>query len=345
MKKGLTALVLLIFLTSSLSGCLSNNDTVTNANGSDSETNPSQDGGLICIEHDGLERCWEKHVPENLDPGVPVPLIVDVHGYSSTSSTHMDLSGFNEIANTEGAIIVYPNGVPGKNLPTDPDENQAWNAGWCCAHASRDNIDDVGFITRVIEMTIEQENINSSRIYASGWSNGCAMVQRLAMEMSHVLAAVGCMSHYLITDYVDDYSPIPIMEVHGFLDNVVLYETSLLSLPWAEDMWTNPESVDTGAIENMHEWASYNQCTDSMKTFETNEFFTIQGFDECENDAIVRLMTIFAAQHNPYANDNADGSLGTQGFVQTSEHVWDFLIQHSKEEAIDTEAPLSRNRL
>ena len=345
MKKGLTALVLLIFLTSSLSGCLSNNDTVTNANRSDSETNPSQDGGLICIEHDGLERCWEKHVPENLDPGVPVPLIVDVHGYSSTSSTHMDLSGFNEIANTEGAIIVYPNGVPGKNLPTDPDENQAWNAGWCCAHASRDNIDDVGFITRVIEMTIEQENINSSRIYASGWSNGCAMVQRLAMEMSHVFAAVGCMSHYLITDYVDDYSPIPIMEVHGFLDNVVLYETSLLSLPWAEDMWTNPESVDTGAIENMHEWASYNQCTDSMKTFETNEFFTIQGFDECENDAIVRLMTIFAAQHNPYANNNADGSLGTQGLVQTSEHVWDFLIQHSKEEAIDTEAPLSKNRL
>ncbi len=53
----------------------------------------------------------------------------------------------------------------------------------------------------------------------------------------------------------------------------------------------------------------------------------------CENDAIVRLMTIFAAQHNPYANNNADGTPGTQGLVQSSELVWDFLIQHTKEEA------------
>ncbi|MEC7253399.1 MAG: hypothetical protein VXV89_00340, partial [Candidatus Thermoplasmatota archaeon] len=106
MRRGLSALVLLLFLSSTLSGCLSSNDTLTHDGEGDSETNPSQDGGLFCIEHDGLERCWEKHVPENLDPDVPVPLVVDVHGYSSTSSTHKDLSGFNEIANIEGAIVV-----------------------------------------------------------------------------------------------------------------------------------------------------------------------------------------------------------------------------------------------
>ena len=188
MRRSLSALVLLLFLSSALSGCLSNTDTTTKDE-EDSGTTPSQNGGLFCTEHDGLERCWEKHVPENLDPDVPVPLVVDVHGYSSTSSTHKDLSGFDEIADSESAIVVYPNGVLGKNLPTDPDENQAWNAGWCCAHASRDNIDDVGFISKIIELTIEEENIDADRIYASGWSNGCAMVQRLAMEMSHVFAA------------------------------------------------------------------------------------------------------------------------------------------------------------
>ena len=107
----MSALVLLLFFSSTLSGCLSNTDTRTNDEEDDSGTTPSQDGGLFCIEHDGLERCWEKHVPENLDPDVPVPLVVDVHGYSSTSSTHKDFSGFNEIANSEGAIVVYPNGV------------------------------------------------------------------------------------------------------------------------------------------------------------------------------------------------------------------------------------------
>ena len=80
MRRSLSALVLLLFLSSALSGCLSNTDTTAKDEEEDSGTTPSQNGGLFCIEHDGLERCWEKHVPENLDPDVPVPLVVDVQG-------------------------------------------------------------------------------------------------------------------------------------------------------------------------------------------------------------------------------------------------------------------------
>ena len=67
-----------------------------------------------------------------------------------------------------------------------------------------------------------------------------------------------------------------------------------------------------------------------------SQLSSIQGFDECANNATVQLMTIFAAQHNPYSNDNDDGTLigssfvGTQGLVESSEIVWDFLILHNK---------------
>jgi len=340
MRRAVAGLVLAILVCNALAGCFGDGDTSGEGGVEDGSEDPSipytEDGIFTCIDHDNLTRCWQTHVPEDLDPEVAVPLIIDMHGYASDSTVHRALSSFNDIADEEGAIVVYPDGVLGYNMEWDPDENQAWNAGLCCAHSARDDVDDVGFIEKVVNLSMEMHNVDADRIYASGWSNGCAMAQRLAMESSHVFAAVGCMAFYLITDHVDDYAPIPVMEVHGFLDQVVLYETTAFSIPFNEEMWTNPEAYDTGAIENMYEWGAHNGCSGPVETFELNALYSIQGFDNCESNASVRLMTIYAAQHNPYSKDVDDGTalgeifIGTQGLVESSHLVWDFMSQYSK---------------
>ena len=101
-------------------------------------------------------------------------------------------------------------------------------------------------------------------------------------------------------------------------------------------MWKNPEAYETGAIENIFEWSELNNCTGNIETFDTNPLYTIQGFSNCEDDAQIRLMTIYAAQHNPYANNPIQDDLivfqGTQGLVQSSEIVWEFISQFSKED-------------
>ncbi|MAD56456.1 MAG: hypothetical protein CL974_02795 [Euryarchaeota archaeon] len=326
-----------IIVSMTLSGCMSSDDN-NSENDAILEEDPPyiEDGIFTCVEHDNLTRCWQTHVPDNLDNNETVPLIIDMHGYASDSTFHRALSSFNDIADEEGAIVIYPDGVLGLNQDWDLEENQAWNSGWCCAHSAREDIDDVGFIERIVNISLEIYNIDSNRIYASGWSNGCAMAQRLAMELSDIFTAVGCMAFYLITDPVENYTPIPIMEVHGFLDQVVLYSSTALSVPFNEEMWTNPEAYDTGAVENMYEWSDHNGCSGSAETFEINALYSIQGFDNCENGSSVRLMTVFAAQHNPYEKDVDDGTIigsvfaGTQGLVQSSHIVWDFISQYSK---------------
>ena len=340
MRRTVASLVLAILVCNALAGCFGEGGTLDEGGVGDGSEDPSipytEDGVFTCIDHDNLTRCWQTHVPEDLDPEVVVPLIIDMHGYASDSTVHRDLSSFNDIADEDGAIVVYPDGVSGKRMEWEMEENRAWNAGWCCAHSALDDIDDVGFIEKVVNLSLEMHNIDADRIYASGWSNGCAMAQRLAMESSHVFAAVGCMAFYLITDHVDYYAPIPVMEVHGFLDQVVLYETTAISIPFNEEMWTNPEAYDTGAIENMYEWGAHNGCSGPVETFELNALYSIQGFDNCESNASVRLMTIYAAQHNPYSNDVDDGTalgeifIGTQGLVESSHLVWDFMSQYSK---------------
>ncbi len=334
------ALVVLLLISTSLSGCLEEGGEIPEEDRGDADGPFSiiEDGIFSCIEHGNLTRCWQTHIPENLDPEESVPLIIDMHGYASDSTNHRKLSSFDTIADEEGAIVIYPDGVLGLNMAWDLEENQAWNAGWCCAHSARDDIDDLGFIEKIVNISLEKHNVDSNRVYASGWSNGCAMAQMLAMESSHIFAAVGCMAMYLITEPVEDYTPIPVMEVHGFLDQVVLYESTALSVPFNEEMWTNPEAYDTGAIENIYEWADYNGCPGPLETLELNGLYSIQGFENCENETSIRLMTIYAAQHNPYSNDVDDGSIigsgfiGTQGLVESSHIVWDFISQYSKDE-------------
>ncbi len=339
-RKGLSAILALLVASISLSGCIGQfggdsdlNDSKDGDSSSDLEY--TEDGIFTCIEHGNLTRCWQTHVPEYLDQSSPVPLVVDMHGYSSHSTEQRQMSSFETLANEEDLIVVYPDG-DGEVDKLTGETNQAWNAGWCCSHSVNEEIDDVGFIEKMIQIVIQKYNIDTNRIYASGWSNGCAMSQRLAMESSDIFAAVGCMSMYLLTEHTDNYSPIPIMEVHGFLDQVVLYESTALSVPWNKNMWKNPEAYETGAIENIFEWSELNNCTGGIETFDTNPLYTIQGFSNCEDDAQIRLMTIYAAQHNPYANNPIQDDLivfqGTQGLVQSSEIVWDFISQFSKED-------------
>ncbi|DAC13927.1 MAG TPA: hypothetical protein D7H73_01875, partial [Candidatus Poseidoniales archaeon] len=186
MRRAMAGLVFTILVCNALAGCFGNGDpSGEDGVGDDSEDSSipyTEDGIFTCIDHDNLTRCWQTHVPEDLDPEVAVPLIIDMHGYASDSTVHRDLSSFNDIADEDGAIVVYPDGVSGKRMEWEMEENRAWNAGWCCAHSALDDIDDVGFIEKVVNLSMEMHNVDADRIYASGWSNGCAMAQRLAME-------------------------------------------------------------------------------------------------------------------------------------------------------------------
>tara|TARA_A100001388_G_scaffold66742_1_gene47004 strand:+ start:996 stop:2039 length:1044 start_codon:yes stop_codon:yes gene_type:complete len=340
-KRSAASLFSLLLLAVAFSGCIAGGDGDSVDAADDSEIDEPipyfQDGIYNCLEHENLTRCWQTHIPDNLDLNESVPLIIDLHGYASSSTEQKALSSFNTIADEEGAIVIYPDGVLGKNGPWDLQDNQAWNSGWCCAHSARDDVDDVGFIEKIVTIALDIHNVDANRIYASGWSNGCSMAQKLAMDSSHIFAAVGCMAFYLLTEPVEYYSPIPVMEVHGLLDTNVNYQSSVLSVPFNEDGWTDPEAYETGAIENMYEWGDHNGCSGPVETFELNGLYSIQGFDDCQNGTSVRLMTIYAAQHNPYANDFEDGTLlgnifvGTQGLVESSHIVWEFLSQFSKE--------------
>ena len=205
------------------------------------------------------------------------------------------------------------------------------------------DIDDSGFLSALIDLAIEELPIDETRVYVTGWSNGCGMAQRLAMDASHQIAAVACTSFYLLYDVQPDYTPVPMLELHGFLDEHAIYATSSRSTLYNPEMQEDTDSLTTGAVQNLMRWAEYNGCEGSIPDINSpGSLMTTTGFSNCENGAEVQLITVHQGNHNLYVNDWGEPNAwpyyvpGNQGLNDTGQIMWDFLSRFTNE-GIDQE--------
>lgn len=135
------------------------------------------------LQHAGMTRSYAVHYPGNRKPDHPLPLVFALHGAGGADARSMSRSiGFNAIADREGFILVYPQGLDGN-----------WNDGRGKVFKRRKDIsqvDDVGFISGVIDRFVGSGEADSSRVYVTGVSNGGMMTHRLGIELAEKLAAI-----------------------------------------------------------------------------------------------------------------------------------------------------------
>lgn len=317
-----TSVVTLLLVSSMVSGCVSDPTKVDTEEDNPVEEDPDYEPNISehCIEYDELERCWLLLVPLILNESAPAPLLVDMHGNGDDMYQQRWTSDFANISMEQGFFVAYPQG-----------HNNAWNHGSslipCSDELRCSEEDDVGFTLQMLDTIMQNHSIDESRVYVTGWSNGCGMTQRLAVQASEVFAAAGCMAMYRFAEVQSDYSPIPFMEVHGLLDEIVLYATTAPAAPVF-----GPEK---GAIQNLESWADLNGCQGSIpEVIVSEEDYDIRGYTDCENEAQVMLVSLFFAAHNPYEHDDpvADPGRGWANptGVPSSTIVWEFVSQFSK---------------
>lgn len=151
------------------------------------------------LQVDGYWRYFYIYEPSNLDDSSPVPLVLELHGYSLCAKWNQYMTGFKQMADANNFILVWPQGT--EELDGYSDQKPAWNAGTCCGAPVTANVDDVNFLNKVIDYMVNDygKDIDTSRIYGTGHSNGCAMIQRYAAERTE-LAAIACMAYYLLDE-------------------------------------------------------------------------------------------------------------------------------------------------
>ena len=109
-------------------------------------------------------------------------IVFAFHGLRTNAALQRYISKMNEASDAQRYVVVYPEG-------TGPSTEQAWNAGICCAAASANDVDDVGFTLAMHEQQRGALCLDDARVYATGLSNGGHMSYRLACVASDIFAA------------------------------------------------------------------------------------------------------------------------------------------------------------
>ncbi len=252
----------------------------------------------------GMERTYILHIPSGLPAGQPSALVFVFHGLSETASLIQQASGFNDISDKGGFIVVYPNG-------SGTGSGQSWNATGCCGYAIQNNVDDQAFIRQIITDAGTLTKIDPKQIYATGFSNGALLSYRLACEMSDTFAAVAPVAGVLISDPCQPTQPVAVIDFHGLTDNVVPYAGGGVVPGSGQPFPPVEQSIAT--------WASLDGCPDSPQ-IEQGAVFTRSSYGACQKGSSVELYAIKGIGH----------SWPSQYVVPASQMIWDFFKTHPK---------------
>ena len=168
---------------------------------------------------DGLTRTYRLFLPSalNVPNPKPLPLLIALHGGFGAGSQFENNSGFDAVAAKEQFIVAYPDGigVGGTNVV------RTWNGGRCCGPAARKNVNDVAFISQLIDTVQGQYPVDSHRVFAAGHSNGGIMSYRLACELSNKIVGIGVQSGTLMLTPCNPALPVSVIDIQGSADQNV----------------------------------------------------------------------------------------------------------------------------
>ena len=189
------------------------------------------------FEFEGLTRNYEVHLPPNYQSDMP--LVINLHGsLPDDAEWMMGYTRMNEIADTGGFILVYPNS-------TSP----RWNANAGIPNIAEPDVNDVGFISALIDTLIVNYNVDTNRIYCCGLNYGGWMASELICQIGHRFAAGARVNTSLGINQADRST------LEGAFPIVLFNGTADTYLPWPEGkagVMSGPEAVNW--------WVEQNEC-------------------------------------------------------------------------------------
>jgi polyhydroxybutyrate depolymerase len=199
-------------------------------------------------------------VPEGYDPAKPAPLVLVLHGYGANATVQNLYFNLPTIADAEGFFIVAPEGT------TDSTGKQFWNGTDVCCDFEGRGVDDVRYLTGLVDEVQKYYSIDPKRIFVLGHSNGGAMAFRLACDAADRFAAIVDLAGPFFNDPAQckPSTPVGVLHLHGTKDTTATYEKGAVS---GTGLHPNaPGRGMPGAVATVTAWASYDKCAPTPDT-------------------------------------------------------------------------------
>lgn len=196
------------------------------------------------------ERPAEMLLPESYSQDVAVPLLINLHGYTGTGASQSAYTYLQEAAFTKGFAYIAPTGSE------DSFGSTYWNATEACCDFNNSGVDDIAYLDSLIEKASASANIDASRIYLFGHSNGHFMSYAYLCGGSRKIAAVAGLAGAMEPDVTScKAEPANILHIHGEEDGTILFKGGALF----GNSYTSAEAT-------VNQWSRINDCTVGAET-------------------------------------------------------------------------------
>jgi polyhydroxybutyrate depolymerase len=270
------------------------------------------------IKVGSLNRTFILVLPSNYyDSNTKFPLVIAMHGGGGSAKQMEESYELPQKAESEKYIMVYPDGVQSDGIL----KARTWNAGICCEYAMEQNIDDVGFLSKMIDEIVENYRVNSKQVFATGMSNGGMMAYRLACELSGKIAAIAPVACTLAT--IGDCKPnkaIPIIHFHSELDKHVPFGGGV-----------GIRGINYPAVEKgLNTWANLNFCKTKAKVEVDNEKYKKTSWSDCNSNAEINFYLTKDGGHSwPGISKVRIGGDDPSTALNANDLIFDFFKKHS----------------
>lgn len=263
------------------------------------------------------------YLPKNFSASENLPLVINMHGFLTTSQFQMDYTQFNKTADSVRAIVIYPEGV-----------DLRWNSGTFFFVSS--DVDDVGFLGNLMDRAAVLYNADMKKVFSMGYSAGGFMSYKLACDLTNRVAAIAPNVASMVNDNLSSCvpaRPANIAAFNGLADPITPYAGFPGNFP----------GIDS--IKRF--WQIKNNC-DVAPTIDTLPDVRNDGtrvvsytYQNCDDNVAQVFYKILNGGHVwPGANDIFLGVLGkTTQDISMNNVAWDFFKTKEVPAAVRCDVP------
>ena len=308
---------------------------------------------------DDVDRTYIVRLPKGYDAQQHYPVVFVLHGMHQDAEDVQRLTRFDELADKDGIISVYPSALHGRwNVGVQPQERRPTGmgpgrrrrgygypgggypgGGYPGGGGQQDPnrqrnqdrrptpTDDIGFFNQMLDKLGSKFAVDSARVYATGLSDGGFMSLRLGCALGDRIAAIGAVGAAMPKTMICLPSrPVPLAMINGTSDPVV---------PYGGGTEHNRNLATISVEDSAKAWAKIDRCAEKPEKsklpahakggMETK----IETYNGCQQNAQVVLYSVKGAGNTWPGGEQyeAEKTVGkTNQDLNANEVIWSFFV-------------------